>query len=132
MSCLQDILNKLLPWTTDNKVTINHNKTVVIHFNTATTYVQAPTVSLNDNPLQVVQSAKLLGITIDSKLDWNEHVNNTVTAASFRLYMLRQLKLLGAPSPDSCTIFKSFILPKLIYASPAWASLPNITQTRQL
>ena len=103
-----------------------------MHFNTATTQVQAPTLSLDGRPLQLVQSTKLLGITIDSKLDWYEHVKNTVTAASFRLFMLRRLRSLGAPTPELSTIYNSFILPKLTYASSAWTSSLNTTQMKQL
>ena len=60
------------------------------------------------------------------------HVKNTVTAASFRLFMLRRLRSLGATAPELTTVFNSFILPKLTYASPAWSSSLNITQMRQL
>ena len=90
-SSLQGTLDRLQAWTTENKVTINHTKTVVMHINTATTPVQAPAVTVGAHPLQLVQSAKLLGVTIDNKLDWKAHVNNTVKAASYRLYMLRRL-----------------------------------------
>ena len=129
---LQDTLDELLAWTRENKVSINYNKTVVMHVNTATTPVQGPEVTLDGHPLQQVHSTKLLGITIDNKLQWNEHVKNIITAASFRLYMLRRLKSLGAPTPELTTIFTSFILPKLTYASPAWTSSLNLTQMRQL
>ncbi len=103
-----------------------------MHFNVANTQVQEPSVTVNDHPLQLVQSTKLLGITIDCKLDWKEHVSNTIKAASYRLYILRRLRSLGTPLPELSTIYNSFILPKLTYASPAWSSSLNITQKRQL
>ena len=129
---LQDTLDRLIQWTTDNNVTINHNKSVVMHINTATTRVPPPAVTVGPHPLTVVSSTKLLGVTIDDKLDWKKHVANTVQAATYRLYMLRRLKSLGAPSQVLRDIYKCFILPKLTYASPAWSSSLTVTQQRQL
>ncbi len=97
---LQDTLDRLQAWTTENKVTINHSKTVVMHFNVANTQVQEPSVTVDDHPLQLVQSTELLGITIDCKLDWKEHVSNTIKAASYHLYILRRLRSLGTPLPE--------------------------------
>ena len=131
-SPLQEYLNTLLTWTKDNKVTINYNKTVVMHISTATTHVQTPMLTMDGHPLQLVQSTKLLGVTIDCNLNWKEHVKKTIQAASYRLYMLRRLRSLGTPTPELITIYNAFILPKLTYSSPAWSSSLNITQIRQL
>ena len=46
--------------------------------------------------------------------------------------MLRRLKSLGTLVDDLKGIYISFILPKLMYASPAWSSFLNITQHHQL
>ena len=46
--------------------------------------------------------------------------------------MLRRLKSLGTPVDELKEVYTSFILPKLIYASPAWSPSLNITQHHQL
>jgi len=53
-SSLQGTLGNLHAWTMENKVTININKTVVIHFSTAITPVQTPTITVGAFPLQLV------------------------------------------------------------------------------
>ena len=45
-------------------------------------------ILVNGQELEVVQSAKLHGITVTSKLSWNEHINDIVKKASKRLYFL--------------------------------------------
>ncbi|MPC67548.1 hypothetical protein E2C01_061725 [Portunus trituberculatus] len=50
-----------------------------------------PQLSLGLHPLQVVRSAKLLGVTVDDQLTWKLHVTTTVRSAAYRLYMLRRL-----------------------------------------
>ena len=42
--------------------------------------------------MELVKSAKILGMLITDDLKWNSHIENTVSKASKRLYLLRQLK----------------------------------------
>ena len=91
----QEILDTLHTWTVQNKVTINHNKTVVMHFHTSGDDLDPPQLTVNGHPLQVVNTTKLLGITLDSKLTWKDNTANIVKSASFKLYMLRRWRSLG-------------------------------------
>ena len=129
---LQDTLDNLLTWTTTNHATLNSKKTVVMQFDLATTPTQPPALTIGEHTLEVVQSARILGVVIDNKLSWDRHVSSTISATSFRLHMLRRLKSLGVPKPELTNIYKTFILPKLTYASPAWSSSINNTQLKKL
>ncbi|ROT81040.1 hypothetical protein C7M84_000199 [Penaeus vannamei] len=71
---------------------------------------------------------KILGITHS----WDQHVSTIVTSASFRLYMLRHLKTLGVPPSELITIYKTFILPRLTYASPDWSFSLDAAQLLRL
>ena len=103
-----------------------------MHINTSSVSVPPPVVSVCDTPLQTAQSAKLLGVTIDNKLTWKEHVTQLIRSATYKLYLLRRLKSLGTPERELASVYTTFILPKLTYASPAWSSSLNLTQHRQL
>ena len=129
---LQTLLNTLHTWTTINHVTINTTKSTLMHINTSTTTLPPPQASIGDNSLQVVQSAKLLGVTIDHHLTWKEHVANLIKASTYKLYLLRRLKSLGTPVSELASVYSHFILPKLTYASPAWSSSLTATQRSQL
>ena len=113
-------------------MTINHNKTVVMHFCTSSQAVVRPQLSIGPHPLQVVQSTKLLGVTLDEQLNWKQHVSNIVRTASYKLYMLRRLRSLGTPSSELLGVYTTFILPTLMYASPAWSNSLTITQKQKL
>ncbi|XP_063870530.1 uncharacterized protein LOC135105841 isoform X1 [Scylla paramamosain] len=114
-SPLQAILERLQTWTEESRMTINHSKTVVMHFCTSSVPVPPPQLSVGPHPLQVVRCAKLLGVTVDDQLTWKQHVASTIRSATYRLYMLRRLRSLGTPtdelrgcilpssSPNSCT-----------------------------
>ena len=127
-SPLQATLDSLQMWTEVNKVSINHTKTVVMHFCTSSPPVPSLQLSVGSHPLQVVQSTRLLGITLDDRLNWKQYVTDTLRSASYKIYMLRRLKSLGTPADELKEVYTSFILPKLMYASPAWSSSLNITQ----
>ena len=101
-------------------------------FTTSKTAITPPAVTIGNQVLQTVESTKLLGVTVDCKLDWKQHVSNIVKSATYKLYMLRRLKSLGMPQRELGSIFTTFILPKLTYASPAWSSSLSLTQRKQL
>ncbi|XP_076052858.1 uncharacterized protein LOC143032271 [Oratosquilla oratoria] len=103
-----------------------------MHFCTSTQAVAPPQLSLGPHPLQLVQSTKILGITLDNQLNWNQHVTSIVRTASYKLYMLSRLKSLGTPTSELQEVYKTFIIPTLMYASPAWSSSLTLTQRQKL
>ena len=77
--------------------------------------VSYPSLVFNDNKVQLANSQKHLGLILDSKLDFNEHIDNKINKCNEiigiakRLYLLLSRKSLLA-------IYKSFIRPNLDYA----------------
>ena len=60
-----------------NEMGINPNKSKVILFNMARKFDFMPEIYLDqDTPMSVVESQKLLSITISANLGWNEHVSD--------------------------------------------------------
>ena len=49
-------------------------------------------IVVNGQELEVVHSAKLLGVAITSGLSWNDHIDKVLKKASKCLYFLVQLK----------------------------------------
>ena len=86
----------------------------------------SPPVLVNDKPLEVVQKAKLLGLTIQSDLKWNTHIDNIISKCSKRLYLLVQLKRANVPVSDIIQFYKTCVRPVLEYASNVFNySLPK-------
>ena len=61
-------------------------------------------IVLNGKPLEIVTSAKLLGLNLTSNLKWNTHTSELITKTSPRLYFLRQLKRCRV-APKELTVF---------------------------
>jgi hypothetical protein len=55
---------------------------------------------INNQTVNIVTHAKLLGVTISNDLKWNLHVNAVCKKASKRLYALQLLKRNALPDPS--------------------------------
>lgn len=89
-----------------------------MHITTFTTAAPPPVVSIG-TPLQVVETTKLLCVTIDNRLTWKEHVSRTIASASFQLYLLIQIKSLGTPTAH-LRLPSLVSIPQHHPAPPAW------------
>ena len=70
-------------------------------------------LTVNNYPVEHVNSAKLLGVMLSSDLKWNEHVAYIVKKSSRRLYMLRLLKRANADNKTLITVYRTCIRPIL-------------------
>ena len=74
----QGITGKLIKWFRKNRVVLNPDKCKELRI----LFFQIPEVfdlvSIDDKEIEVVNSAKLLGITISDNLTWNAHINKLV------------------------------------------------------
>ena len=49
-------------------------------------------MEINDITTKSVSYITLLGISIDSKLNFKEHINNVIEKGNYKLYALRRLR----------------------------------------
>ena len=70
--------------------------------------------------LQVVESAKILGVHITSDLNWDIHGSGMLKKANGRLYMLKLLKHFNLPRNDLVTFFSGFLKPLAGHTAPVW------------
>lgn len=77
-------------------------------------------IELNGEPLEIVTSAKLLGLNISSNLKWNNHISELVRKAAPRLYYLRQLKRSRIAPKDLLLFYTTCIRSTLEYACPVF------------
>ena len=75
--------------------------------------------TLHNQNLSETDSAKYLGLTITSDLQWNQHINNITNTATSILGLLR--RNLRIPSQTIKThAYQSLVRPHLEYASTVW------------
>ena len=130
LSCITcNASNVVRIWTNQNDMRLNpeKRKEIIIVFSrnySSTSGIQ--NVTNGEQVLERVEHAKTLGVTISNNLTWSKHVDNIVSKAGKRVYMLYQLKGAGTSQNDLVKIYVSFIRAVLEYACHAWStSLPN-------
>ena len=83
-------------------------------------------ITINNTNIEVVPSAKLLGIMILNDLKWNVRVEMICKKVAARLYFLRQLKRVNVPTNDLLSFYTTCIRPVAEYACPVFhTALPQ-------
>ena len=77
-------------------------------------------ITINNTNIEVVPSAKLLGVMISNDLKWNAHVEMICKKVAARLYFLRQLKRAKVPTNDLLSFYTTCIRPVAEYACPVF------------
>ena len=74
---------------------------------------------IHSTTLAHTNSAKYLGVTIDSNLQWNEHQANIISKANSTLAFLRR-NIPFCPQHVKNTCYKTFVRPVLEYGCCVW------------
>ena len=77
--------------------------------------ISHPSIYFNNNPFEQVSSQKHLGMILDAKLNFQEHIKNILTKVNKTTGLLRKLQNI-LPRGSLITIFKSFVKPHLDYS----------------
>ena len=125
-SNVHKIVDRVEDWSRVNKFQLNSDKCEELRISFAKNKVDLPSVVVDGHNLEVVDHAKLFGVTITSTLSWNMHLSEIVKKASKRLYFLRQLKRAQVEKADLLSFYTSCIRSVCNYAIPVFhASLPH-------
>jgi hypothetical protein len=118
-------LAEIQDWSATNLMNINYSKTKEMLLGSVNNN-PPPVLSCSGNVIERVTAFKLLGVIVDDKLRWDNHVDSICAKASSRLYFLKQLKRSSAGADDLLHFYLTVIRPVLEYACPAWST--SLTQ----
>ena len=107
---------------------INEEKTQAMLFNPRKKYDFLPQIQTESGELlEVVEEMKLLGVIVRSDLSWHSNTKFLCEKGFKRLWMLRNLKKLGASESMLIDLYYKQCRSVLELAVPAWA--PGLTKT---
>ena len=113
---IKDDLNSLATWCERNSIMANTDKTKIMIFGSSRTLKNLPPceIKFGADPLQVVSSYKYLGLTLDSQLNYNKHVNNIVNSVSGKLKQFQRMRnFLNIKA--ALLVYKCMLLPIIEY-----------------
>ena len=125
ISYAQLVVDEVVEWSRLNRFQLNTDKCKELRISFAKNKPDLPPLMACGNALEVVDSAKLLGITITSNFTWNLHVAEVIKKTSKRFYFLLQLKRAHVPKSDLVAFYTSCVRSVCDYAVQVfYSSLP--------
>jgi hypothetical protein len=137
MRKVENDMKIICEWLENNQLLINKQKTVAMHFPPSShrsKQIIEPrqenlTIKVDGYYIDFVHEAKLLGAIIDSKLNFDSHIDLVLKKVNSRTFILsRNLKMF--PSKFRTSLFKLFIVPNFEYCSSLFFVL-NSNQLRR-
>lgn len=122
---MNDELNNIVEWLEANRLSLNINKTKFMIFKPKRRKIlDTISINLNGVNIQEVDKIKFLGVVLDNKLGWKEHISyisNKISKCVGILYKTK--KLLN----HSCliTLYNSFLQPYISYSIHVWGGTYN-------
>ena len=113
---LQTTINRLEQWTKERGMKFSQEKTVAIKFSKRRRG-PIPRINLYRTPINIVESTRYLGLVIDSRLSWKQHVEYLRTNCIPAMNLLKHLSHLswGADRKTLLKLYTSLVKSKLDY-----------------
>ena len=115
---LQDDLHDLEKWANTWLMEFNVDKCQLLRVTNKWKPIQG-NYPLDGKQLPVVDDAKYLGVTVDRKLLWNEHINSMCRKANGAIAFLRR-NMSGCTSEVKSWSYQSMVRSNMEYASTVW------------
>ena len=115
---LQKDLDTLQRWESTWKMEFHPDKCKLLRITNKINKISFD-YSIHNTILSLTESAKYLGVTIDSKLKWTSHYNDTCLKANRVLSLLRR-NLQGCPADTKATAYNTYVRPVLEYGCCVW------------
>ena len=123
---LQNYLDRLQTFCNHWRIKLNPLKTAyLIHHRHPPRNPPNDPIYIQNHPVAPSPTAKFLGLTLNSSLNWSQHFTDISNRASYRISLLRRVAARGrGSSPDvTINIYKQFIRPLFDYGCPATLTL---------
>ena len=119
IDALQEDLKQLEIWEEIWNMKFNIDKCMVLHVTLKRNPILSE-YSLHGHNLNTVSKAKYLGVLLDSRLSFNQHINSTCQKANFVLSFLRR-NLKRCHKKVKIDSYNLFVKPILNYAATVWS-----------
>ena len=115
-------LNSINEWTNNQKMKINEKKTKCMIFNYSNNYQFTTRLTINEHPIEVIKSTRLLGTVIQDNLCWDLNTRELVKKANARMELLRRVPSFCKNYQDLKNIYILFVRSILEQSATVWHS----------
>ena len=128
INVVNDELHKISEWFRLNKLSLNVNKTNHIIFGSKKMkFVDSCNkIKIDNTPIEQVQSTKFLGVIINSRLSWEDHIKAVRNKISKSLGILYKIRY-NLSSDTLLSLYQTLIRPYFDYCNIVWASESTVS-----
>ena len=116
---LETVSSIMIDWFEANHLKANPSKFQYIVFNKSSNPNDVSVLNVKDNTIQAEQCVKLLGVTIDSKLNFSDHISELCVKAGRKMNVIARLSTI-LNSESKMLLFNSFILAHFNFCPVIW------------
>ena len=99
---------------------LNENKTKAMVVNFTNNFQFTTILNLNNKTIDVVDQMKILGTTINNRLDWNENCKILISKVNKRMVFLRKILSFGANQSEMVQLWKTYCRSVLEQSAVLW------------
>ncbi len=114
-------MQRLAEWATYNFMSFNATKTKYMVVSNCTREIAYPALQLNGTMLECVHTYRQLGIHLNDRMNWDDHVNQTITKANKKLNIIWKLNR-ELPRYETENVYTTYIRPQLEYCCLVYQS----------
>lgn len=111
--------SKITKWYKENLLQVNVQKYQSMLMGSGTEAKNSINLHIDGTDIEQSKSIKLLGVLLDSELNFSEHITLVCKKASQQIGVLSRLRKL-IPTYAKLQLYKAAILPHLTYCSIIW------------
>ena len=137
VSQVQEASDRISSWCDEVKLSLNASKSVLVvfdyHKRSSPISGQSFKVSINGIPIVSTDKTIYLGLHLDKKLRWDDHIDAKCQAASRAIFAARRCLALtwGLNRKRLATIYRAAIEPILLYCCSVWAAAAQRKKLKQ-
>ena len=120
---LNEDLTRISQWCCKNSLLINPDKTKVLAVGLPQLLkkLSSFSITLFDKEITPVPVVKDLGVLLDTRLSYNQHITEIASKCLFKLYQINRIKHL-LDRKTLLLVINSFVFSKLQYCSTVWSN----------
>ena len=118
---LEADLNKISEWLKVNKLSLNIKKTHFIVFTNKNASKPILNISIDEHKIDETDHTKFLGVVIDSKLTWKNHISYITGKIAKGIGVITKARIL-LDKNTLITLYYTFIYPYLCYCNHVWGN----------
>lgn len=123
-TALQAVLDQVNSWCLSNRLILHEGKSEAMILSTTPFIGPLKHLKWGEDTIRYVSSTKCLGVTIDDKLSWSQHITSTRSAFNAKIKMLRRINFLSTSILE--TFYYKIVIPSVLYGIVIWGSGPKL------